>query len=104
MNQTIIPKTKPTSKFGKKTRQFSVRLPEETIERIKKEQIDTGQILYDVIERGKSPYKEDMPHDIGPPLMRKLVTLMIKNKIVAPDGYFSLPEIEVIKKVAEGKL
>ena len=47
---------------------------------------------------------KDMPHDIGPPLMRKLVTLMIKNKIVAPDGYFSLPEIEVIKKVAEGKL
>lgn len=103
MAETTIPKIKPTSKFGKKTRQFSVRLPVDMIEKIKREEIDTGQILFDVIERGMDPYGKPLPiHDIGPALTRKLIELMIENGITAPEGHFTETETKVIMDIIEG--
>ena len=102
MEETKIPKTKPTSKFGKKTRQFSVRLPEDMIKRIKVEKIDTGQILYDVIECGMDPYGDKPPkRDIFSNLVRKFVQLMIDNGISTPEGFFNENETKAVTKIAE---
>lgn len=102
MNRIVIPKTRPTLKFGKKTRQFSLRLPIDMIEKIKSERIDAGQILYDVIERGMDPYGDKPPkRDIFSTLLRKFVQLMIDNSIKAPEGYFTETETKAIMKIAE---
>ena len=102
MSSSKIPKTKPTSKFGKETRQFSVRLPITTIDKIKAEKIDSGQILYDVIECGKDPYKEETTNlDIGPVITKKLIQLMIDNSIMAPEGFFTETELKVVMNIAK---
>lgn len=103
MTETTIPKSRPPLKFGKETRQFSVRLPIDTIEKIKGERIDTGQILFDVIERGMDPYGKPVPvHDIDPALTEKLIELMMDNNVTAPEGYFTDTETKVIMDIAEG--
>ena len=105
VTETTIPKSRPPLKFGKETRQFSVRLPIDTIEKIKGERIDTGQILFDVIERGMDPYGKPMPvHDVGPVLTKKLIELMMENSITAPEGYFTDTETKVIMGIIEGAI
>lgn len=102
MNKIVIPKTRPTLKFGKKTRQFSIRLPEDMIEKIKGEKIDAGQILYDVIERGMDPYGDKPPRkDIYSTLLRKFVKLMIENSIKTPEGFFTENEGKAVMKIAK---
>lgn len=90
------------SKFGKKTKTFNIRLPVETIEKIRKQNIDTGRIVYDIVEGGKNPYAEQTPdYEIGPTLLNKLVALMMNEDVVAPEGYFTETEIKSIKQIAE---
>lgn len=102
MSESKIPKTKPTSKFGKETRQFSIRLPIDTIKKIKGEKIDTGQILYDVIERGYDPYGDKPPkRDIFSTLLRKFVQLMIDNSVKAPEDFFTDTEEKAVMKIAK---
>lgn len=102
MSETKIPRTRPTSKFGKETRQFSVRLPIVTIDKIKSEKIDTGQILYDVIECGMDPYGDKPPRrDIFSTLLRKFVRLMIDNGVKAPEGHFTETETKAVMKIAK---
>lgn len=102
MIENKIPQIKPPSKFGKKTRQFSVRLPEDMIEKIKGEKIDAGQILYDVIERGMDPYGDKPPkRDIFSNLLRKFVQLMIENNIKTPEEYFTETETKAIMNIAK---
>jgi len=106
MSNENIPKTKPPLKFGKPTRQFSVRLPIDTIDRIKSEGIDAGQILYDVIEDGKSPYSQPstVDKDEMSAITTKLVQLMIDNEVKAPENFFTSGEVGLITLIVEEKL
>ena len=103
MSKKKLPKTKPPLKFGRPTKQFSVRLPIDIIDRIKDEEIDAGTILFNAIEYGQTPSDEPV-YDKGPVIVKKLVQLMIEQEVVAPEGFFDESDIVIIQKIARGEL
>lgn len=88
VNTMPYPKSKQPSKYGGKTQVYSIRLLPEVVEKIRKDRIDAGQIIFDVVEHGLNPY-----------LLKRLVDLMVDNKIIAPEGMFTSEEVEQIKKI-----
>lgn len=89
-------------KFGEETHTFSVKLPKETIEKIRERKLDMGQIVYDIVEQNLNPYEKNLSlsDDIGLGMLSKLVNLMIDRNITAPKGFFTTAEEMVLSKVA----
>lgn len=83
-----------------------MKLPNDTIEKIRERQLDMGQIVYDIVERNLNPYKneESIDNDIGITLLSKLVTLMVDHNVTAPKGFFTATEEVALRGVPMGEL
>lgn len=91
-------KTARFSKFGEKTRSFSVRLPCSVVDKIKEERIDIGTIIYNAFI-GKNNPKNDNP--VVNSLLHKLVKLMIDKGVDATDVHFEPAEHELVMKIRD---
>ena len=93
---------KQPSKFGQKTKVYSIRLPPTTIAKIRNEEIDVAKIVHDIIEDGLNPYAggktvtQDNPMKDG--LLKKLVSLMIEHEVEGTG--FTKAEIELVQEIA----
>lgn len=92
-----------------------MKLPVKTIDSIRRDKIDAGQILYDIIENGYDPYVNTAVQT-GPTmkiddselhidyhiLLAKMVELFIIKKVDASDyGEFTTDERRLISTMAE---
>jgi len=76
----------------------SVRLPKSMAQRIKDENWDLGQFIFNIVSTGRVPIISD---DMGSGLVKKLVFLMIENAVVAGEGAFTPAEEHIIRSIAE---
>ena len=81
-----------------------MKIPKGTIAKIRERQLDMGQIIYDMVEQGLTPYGKDLPNDIGLALLTKLVRLMVENDVKAPEDYFTVTEETALRKILTEEL
>ncbi len=98
-NLPMFKESKRPLKFGLKTKQYSIRIPPPTIEKIKKMKLDVSRMVYDVVEGGLDPYSSNGAVFEG--LCHKLIGLMIAHKIDATDIEFLPEERALIMKIAK---
>ena len=75
----------------------SFRLPITMAQRIKDNNWDLGQFVFNFIKDGSLPTTDD----IGPGLLDKMVALMMNENVVAPTNFFTDTEVHIIRQVAE---
>jgi len=75
----------------------SVRLPKRMAPRIKDENWDLGQFIFNIVSTGRVPTISD----VGPGLLNKMVALMMNQNVVAPTNFFTETEEHTIRQVAE---
>ena len=84
----------------------AIRVPLETIEKIKQENIDVGQLVYDVIEKGMNPYKSGVPNPGNnlplKTILKKIIKVFVLEKVNAKkyEKEFQPDELQYISSVA----
>lgn len=84
-------------KFTEPTIPVSVRLPKSMVQRIKDENWDLGQLIFNVLSTGKTPV---ITNHTQSELLKKLIVLMISEDMTVDAGFFTKEEEERITQIA----
>lgn len=99
-----------SSKYGKKTKTYSFKLPIETIGKIRKRKVDVGQMVYDVIEKDVDPRlfvgtkdNDNEATKVTKSLLEKLVVTFVeqREKIEFPNELLTSEEKTLMRRVAQ---
>lgn len=88
-------------RFGEKTKTFSVKIPETTIQKIRDRNLDMPKIIFDMVEQDLNPYGGGTANTTPNGLCRKLVSLMREFKVDASHISFTQAERDLVSQIVQ---